>query len=201
MSTANDAFVTQNRNRLLDELRQFIRIPSVSTLPEHRPDIDRAAGFVADSLRAVGMENVEIIPTDGHPLVYADWLHAPGKPTILCYGHYDVQPPDPLNEWVSGPFEPTVRNGSLYGRGSADDKGQMYIHVKAMEAFRVLYGHPPLNVKFLVEGEEEVGGKAIAKYVPEHKHKLAADVALGSDPAMFQAGLPTVCIGMRWLKD
>ena len=131
MSSETDAFVNDNRNRLLAELKEFVRIPSISTLPEHTPDIQRAAEFVAGSLRTAGMEHVEIIPTGKHPLVYGDWMHAPGKPTVLCYGHYDVQPPDPLDLWESPPFEPTIRNGNLYARGSADDKGQMYMHVKA----------------------------------------------------------------------
>src|SRR5712692_1658104 len=199
MPLSAQGFVEGNRDRLLEELFEFLRIPSISTLPEHKPDIQRAAQFVASRLGAVGMESVEIIPTDGHPLIYADWLHAPGKPTVLCYGHYDVQPPDPLEQWVSKPFEPTVRNGSIYARGSADDKCQMYIHIKAVEAFRTLYGKPLLNIKFLVEGEEEVGGKSIAKFVPENKKKLAADVALVSDTAMFQANMPTLCIGLRGL--
>jgi acetylornithine deacetylase/succinyl-diaminopimelate desuccinylase-like protein len=199
MSTATDAFVTQNRNRLLDELRQFIRIPSVSTLPEHRPDIDRAAGFVADSLRTVGMENVEIVPTGKHPLVYADWLHAPGKPTVLCYGHYDVQPAEPLELWTSPPFEPTERNGNLYARGAVDDKGQMYMHIKAVEALRAVNGTLPVNLKFLIEGEEEIGGESIAKYVAGHKDKLRADAALVSDTAMYAEGMPTLCIGLRGL--
>ena len=199
MALSAQTFVESNRQRLLDELFEFLRIPSISTLPEHRDDIQRAAQFVASSLKGVGMENIEIIPTDGHPLVYGDWLHAPGKPTVLCYGHYDVQPPDPLEQWVSKPFEPTVRHGSIYARGSADDKGQMYIHIKAMEALRNLHGKPPVNVKFLVEGEEEVGGKSIAKFVPANKQKLAADVALVSDTAMFQPNMPTLCIGLRGL--
>src|SRR5262249_31636144 len=129
MSARTDAFVNENRIRLLAELKEFIRIPSISTLPEHRPDIDRAAAFVADSLRDAGMENTEVIATGKHPLVYADWLHAPGKPTVLCYGHYDVQPADPLELWKSPPFEPTERDGNLYARGSVDDKGQMYMHI------------------------------------------------------------------------
>jgi len=199
MALSAQNFVDGNRQRLLDELFDFLRIPSISTLPEHRPDIERAARFVEAGLRSVGMENVEIIPTDGHPLVYADWMHAPGKPTVLCYGHYDVQPPDPLDLWVSKPFEPTVRDGSIFARGAADDKGQMYIHIKAMEAFRQLTGRPPVNIKFLIEGEEEVGGKSIAKFVPQNKAKLAADVALVSDTAMFQANMPTLCIGLRGL--
>ena len=199
MSAATDAFVQDNQPRLLEELKQFVRIPSISTLPEHSGDITRAATFVADSLRAVGMEHVEIVPTARHPLVYADWLHAPGKPTVLCYGHYDVQPADPLELWTTGPFEPTERNGNLYARGACDDKGQMYMHIKAIEALRAANGRLPLNVKFLIEGEEEVGGASITKYVRENPEKLRADVALVSDTAMYADGIPTLCIGLRGL--
>ena len=199
MSAAIDAFVRKNQSRFLSELKEFIRIPSISTLPEHRPDVDRAAAFVAARLGETGMENVEIIPTGGHPLVYADWLHAPGKPTVLCYGHYDVQPADPLEEWKSPPFEPTERNGNLYARGSVDDKGQMYMHIKAIEALRAVNGTLPVNVKFLVEGEEEVGGASIAAYVAKNPAKLRADVALVSDTAMYAEGMPTLCIGLRGL--
>ncbi len=158
MSQATNAFVETNKDRFLEELKTFLRIPSISTLPEHAPDIRRAAEFVAESLRKAGLDNVEIIQTAGHPLVYADSLHAPGKPTVLCYGHYDVQPPDPLELWTTPPFEPEVRDGNLYARGSSDDKGQMYMHVKAVEALRAVNGKLPVNVKFLIEGEEEVGG-------------------------------------------
>jgi len=201
MSAATDSFVSKNQARLLEELKQFLRIPSVSTLPENRPDVDRAAEFVATALRTAGMENVELIQTAGHPLVYADWLHAPGKPTVLCYGHYDVQPADPLELWTSPPFEPTERGGNLYGRGTADDKGQMYSHIKAIEALRAASptGQLPVNIRFLVEGEEEVGGTAIAKFVAENPEKLAADVALVSDTAMYAEGMPTLCIGLRGL--
>src|SRR5712692_5259183 len=199
MSNTTDAFVHESQDRFLEELKTFLRIPSISTLPEHRGDIDRAAGFVADSLRAAGLENVEVIPTGKHPLVYADWLHAPGKSTVLCYGHYDVQPPDPLDQWVSPPFEPTIRDGNLYARGSADDKGQMYMHVKAVETLRAVNGTLPVNVKFLIEGEEEVGGESIARYVAENAAKLKADVALVSDTALYAEGVPTLCIGLRGL--
>ena len=199
MSAATDAFVKQNQERLLAELKDFVRIPSISTLPEHRPDIDRAAQFVAGALRKVGMENVELIPTAKHPLVYGEWLHAPGEPTVLCYGHYDVQPADPLELWTSPPFEPTERNGNLYARGTADDKGQMYSHIKAVEALRAVARALPLNLKFLVEGEEEVGGASIAKYVAENPARLRADVALVSDTAMYAEGMPTLCIGLRGL--
>src|SRR6266436_8113285 len=199
MSQATDAFVRESQDRFLEELKTFLRIPSISTLPEHRGDIDRASRFVAESLGTAGLENVEIIPTAKHPLVYADWMHAPGKPTVLCYGHYDVQPPDPLDLWVSPPFEPTIREGNLYARGSADDKGQMYMHVKAVETLQAVNGTLPVNVKFLIEGEEEVGGESIAKYVAENAAKLKADVALVSDTALYAPGIPTLCIGLRGL--
>ena len=199
MSQATNAFVEKNQSRFLEELKDFLRIPSISTLPEHSGDIQRAARFVADSLRSVGLENVEIIPTAKHPLIYADWLHAPGKPTVLCYGHYDVQPPDPLALWTTPPFEPAVRDGNLYARGSADDKGQMYMHVKAVEVLRQVNGTLPVNLKFLIEGEEEIGGESIAKYVAENPAKLKADVALISDTSLYAEGIPTLCIGLRGL--
>jgi len=199
MSNSTDTFIHDNQDRFLEELKSFLRIPSISTLPEHRGDIAGAARFVSGSLGAAGLENVEIIPTARHPLVYADWMHAPGKPTVLCYGHYDVQPPDPLDLWLSPPFEPTIREGNLYARGSADDKGQMYMHVKAVETLRAVNGTLPVNVKFLIEGEEEVGGESIAKYVVENAAKLKADVALVSDTALYAEGVPTLCIGLRGL--
>ncbi len=199
MSQATNAFVERNKPRLLDELKTFLRIPSVSTLPEHLDDVRRAAQFVAGSMKTAGLENIEIVPTAKHPLVYADWLHASGKPTVLCYGHYDVQPPDPLNEWISPPFEPTLRDGNIYARGSADDKGQMYMHIKAVEALLAVNGTLPVNLKFLIEGEEEVGGESVAKYVAENPAKLKADVALVSDTEVFAEGLPTLCIGLRGL--
>jgi acetylornithine deacetylase/succinyl-diaminopimelate desuccinylase-like protein len=195
-----DRFVSENQSRFLDELFDFLRIPSISTLPEHKADVARAAQFVASALESAGMEHVEVIETDKHPLVYADWLHAPGKPTVLCYGHYDVQPPDPLELWKTPPFEPSLRDGNIYARGACDDKGQMYMHIKAVEALRAENGGKlPLNVKFLIEGEEEVGGESISKYVPAHKEKLAADVALVSDTELFADGVPTLCIGLRGL--
>ena len=194
-----EAFIDQNRVRFLDELLTFLRIPSISTLPENRPDIERAAHFTADALTRAGLENTTIIPTQRHPLVYADWLHAPGKPTVLCYGHYDVQPPDPLELWKTPPFEPAIRDGNIYARGSADDKGQFYMHIKAVEALRATLGTPPLNLKFLIEGEEEIGGASVAKYVAENGGKLKAEVALVSDTALYAEGIPTLCIGLRGL--
>jgi acetylornithine deacetylase/succinyl-diaminopimelate desuccinylase-like protein len=199
MSEAIDLYVRGNEARFLEELKELLRIPSISTLPEHNGDTHRAAEYVADKLRAAGLENVEVIETERHPLVYADWLHAPGKPTVLCYGHFDVQPPDPLELWETPPFEPTERNGNLYARGSADDKGQMYSHVKAIEALHAVHGKPPVNIKFLVEGEEEVGGISVAEYVAKNPEKLKADVALVSDTEMYAPGLPTLNIGLRGL--
>jgi acetylornithine deacetylase/succinyl-diaminopimelate desuccinylase-like protein len=199
MSEAIDRYVRENEPRFLDELKELLRIPSISTLSEHDQDTHRAAEFVADKLRAAGLENVEIIETQKHPLVYADWLHATGKPTVLCYGHFDVQPPDPLELWETPPFEPSERNGNLYARGAADDKGQMYSHIKAIEVLRAVHGKPPVNLKFLIEGEEEVGGESVAKYVAENPGKLKADVALVSDTEMYAPGLPTLNIGLRGL--
>lgn len=199
MSEAIDRYVKENEPRFLEELKDFLRIPSISTLPENNAATHRAADFVADHLMAAGMEHVEVIETERHPLVYADWLHAPGKPTVLCYGHFDVQPPDPLDLWETPPFEPTERNGNLYARGSADDKGQMFSHIKAMEAIKAIYGRVPVNVKFLIEGEEEVGGLSVAEYVAKNPAKLKADVALVSDTEMYAPGLPTLNIGLRGL--
>src|SRR6185437_7888262 len=195
-----DTYVKQNEARFLEELLAFLRIPSVSTLPEHKNDVAQAAEFVAEQLKRSGLENIEIIQTSKHPLVYADWMHAPGKPTVLCYGHYDVQPPDPLDLWESPPFSPVIRNGNIYARGACDDKGQMYMHVKAVEALGAVHGGAlPLNIKFLIEGEEEVGGESISEYVPRQKEKLKADVALVSDTELFADGVPTLCIGLRGL--
>jgi acetylornithine deacetylase/succinyl-diaminopimelate desuccinylase-like protein len=191
-------FARANQTRFLEELKDLLRIPSVSTLPEHAGDVRKAAEFVAAELKRIGMENVELIETAGHPLVYADWLHADGKPTCLAYGHYDVQPPDPLDEWLSPPFEPEVRNGNIYARGAVDDKGQMYIHVKALESlFAANGGKLPINVRVIVEGEEEVGGEGISSFVHEHGERLKADVALVSDTEMFAPDLPTLCVGLR----
>jgi len=194
------SFAQQNQQRFLNELKALLRIPSVSTLPEHKADIQLAANFVADELKRIGFENVAVIATAGHPLVYADWLHAAGKPTALAYAHYDVQPPDPLDEWISPPFEPTERNNNLYARGAVDDKGQLWMQVKAFESlFKSNNGKLPINVRVLYEGEEEVGGESIEKYVRENPAKLKADFALVSDTELFAPDLPTLCVGLRGL--
>jgi acetylornithine deacetylase/succinyl-diaminopimelate desuccinylase-like protein len=194
-----DAFVTANQDRYLTELKTFLRIPSISTLPERRADMVRAAEFVASQLKSAGLENVGLIPTARHPLVYAEWLHAAGKPTVLCYGHYDVQPADPLELWENPPFEPVVRDGNIYARGASDDKGQMMTHIKAVEALRTVTGGLPVNIKFLVEGEEEIGGTPFQKYVERYREKLKADVALVSDTALWDETTPALCLGLRGL--
>jgi acetylornithine deacetylase/succinyl-diaminopimelate desuccinylase-like protein len=194
-----DAFVTANQDRYLTELKTFLRIPSVSTLPERRADMVRAAEFVASQLRSAGLEDVGLIPTARHPLVYAEWLHAAGKPTVLCYGHYDVQPADPLELWEHPPFDPVVRDGNIFARGASDDKGQMMTHIKAVEALRAVTGSLPVNVKFLVEGEEEIGGTPFQKYVERYREKLKADVALVSDTALWDETTPALCLGLRGL--
>src|ERR1700735_2011746 len=193
-------FARNNQQRFVDELKDLLRIPSVSTLDEHKADVQKAAEFVASELRRIGMEHVEVIPTKGHPLLYADWLHAPGKPTVLCYAHYDVQPPDPLDEWKTPPFEPAERNNNIYARGAVDDKGQLWMEVKALESLMQAHGGKlPINVKVIFEGEEEVGGESIAEYVRKQKAKLKADFALVCDTELFAPNLPTLCVGLRGL--
>jgi len=197
MSSPAVDYARQNYPRFLDELKALLRIPSVSTLPEHAGDCHFAAEVLAADLSKIGMENVRIIETKGHPLVYAEWLHAVDKPTALVYGHYDVQPPDPLDEWLSPPFEPTERNGNLYARGAVDDKGQVIAQIKALESLLAANGTLPLNVRVLLEGEEEVGGEGIAAYVASKPAQLDADFALVSDTELFAPGLPTLCVGLR----
>ncbi len=198
MATGAIEFARDNQTRFLSELKNLLRIPSISTLPENRAHVRHCAQVLASELKRIGMEHISLVETDGHPLVIADWLHAPGKPTCLCYGHYDVQPPDPLEEWISPPFEPTERDGNLYARGAVDDKGQMYMHLKALESLmRTGKAKLPLNVRVILEGEEEVGGEGIAKFVREHPEQLKADFALISDTEMFAPGLPTLCVGLR----
>jgi acetylornithine deacetylase/succinyl-diaminopimelate desuccinylase-like protein len=198
MASSAVTYARNNQPRFLGELKDFLRIPSISTLDEHKSDVQKAADFVASELRRIGLQNVEMIATKGHPLVYADWLHASGKPTVLIYAHYDVQPPDPLNEWHTPPFEPTERNNNIYARGAVDDKGQLWMQVKALESL-MQTGKLPLNVKILFEGEEEVGGESVAEYVRKQKAKLKADFALVSDTELFAADLPTLCVGLRGL--
>jgi acetylornithine deacetylase/succinyl-diaminopimelate desuccinylase-like protein len=192
-------FVNVNRDRYLEELKALLAIPSISALPEHAPDVRRCAEWCADEMRRIGLQNVKLIDTPGNPVVYGDWLNAPGAPTILFYGHYDVQPVDPLELWESPPFEATVRDGEIYARGSADDKGQVFMHFKAVEAHIKQNGRLPVNMKFVIEGEEEVGSAHLDDFVRSHKAELAADVVVISDSPMFAKGVPSICYGLRGL--
>src|SRR5580700_10006000 len=193
-------FIEGNRDKHLAELSDFLRIPSVSAKSEHKPDIERAARWVADSLRAAGFQKIEIVSTNLHPLVYAESLEAPGKPTILFYGHYDVQPAEPLNLWTTPAFEPAVRNGNLFARGTADDKGQVHIHLKALECIQALQGKLGINVKVLIEGEEEVGSVSLWDYVQKNREKLKADALVVSDTSMLAKGVPSITYGLRGLN-
>jgi acetylornithine deacetylase/succinyl-diaminopimelate desuccinylase-like protein len=201
LATSPNQYLQSNKEQFLDGLKNLLRIPSISTSPENKQDVRRAAESIAEELRTMGMRGVEII--DGkpgrHPLVYAEWLEAPGKPTLLLYGHYDVQPPEPLDEWKSPPFDPTQRGDDLFARGASDDKGQTYILLKAVECCLRGEGKLPINVKFLIEGEEEVGGGHIEEYVPLNKKRLKADAAVVCDTEMFAPGLPTLTTGLRGL--
>ena len=193
-------FIESRREQHLTELCEFLRIPSVSAKSENKQDIEHAAKWVADHLRAAGFPKVEIVPTNLHPLVYAESLEAPGAPTVLFYGHYDVQPAEPLELWTSPAFEPESRDGNLYGRGTADDKGQVHIHIKALESIHKLHGKFPVNIKVLIEGEEEVGSVSLWDYVQENREKLKADALIVSDTSMLGKGAPSITYGLRGLN-
>jgi acetylornithine deacetylase/succinyl-diaminopimelate desuccinylase-like protein len=192
-------YINTGRDRFVAELKHYLAIPSISALPQHAGDVRRAADFSMDALKRVGMQNARLYETPGHPVVYGEWLGAPGAPTILFYGHYDVQPVDPLNLWTSPPFEATIRDGEIYARGSADDKGQVFMHFKAIEAHLKQNGKLPCNIKVILEGEEEVGSENLDGFVRSHKTELAADVVVISDSPMFDRGVPSICYGLRGL--
>src|SRR5579862_5891854 len=193
-------YIDSRRDENLNELKEFLRIPSVSAKSEHKPDIEKAANWVADKLRAAGLENIRITPTKMHPLVYGESLRAPGKPTILFYGHYDVQPAEPLELWTSPAFEPTIRGGNLYGRGTADDKGQVHIHMKALDAIVKTAGKLPINLKVMIEGEEEVGSVSLWEFVSANKARLKADALVVSDTGMLAPGVPSITYALRGLN-
>jgi acetylornithine deacetylase/succinyl-diaminopimelate desuccinylase-like protein len=192
-------YINLNRERYLDELKVLLAIPSISALPEHKDDVKRCAEWCADEMRRIGLQNVRLIDTPGNPVVYGDWMGDPAAPTILFYGHYDVQPVDPLNLWESPPFEATIRDGEIYARGSADDKGQVFMHLKAVEAHLKEDGRLPVNIKFILEGEEEVGSVNLDDFVRSHRSDLAANVVVISDSTMFARGVPSICYGLRGL--
>lgn len=188
----------QHKDRFLNELLELLRIPSVSARSEHKNDMISCAEAVKQRLLEAGADKVEIYPTPGHPVVYGEKLLDPSKPTVLVYGHYDVQPPDPLELWHSGPFEPVIKDGKVYARGACDDKGQFYMHVKAFETMTQT-NSLPVNIKFLIEGEEEIGSRNLQDFVEAHKELLKADVVLISDTAMLSLENPSIDVGVRGL--
>ena len=192
-----ETYITEHEDRFLEDLKGWLRIPSISTLPEHNADIRRAGEYAVQQLQRIGFEHTELISTAGHPLVYCEWLHAPSKPTLLIYGHYDVQPVDPVDLWESPPFEPTIRNGNIYCRGACDDKGQTMLVFKALETLMTVNGALPVNVRVLVEGEEEAGGESIEAFVKAHPERLQCDAAFICDTGMPAADIPDLIYGLR----
>jgi succinyl-diaminopimelate desuccinylase len=194
--TAIDDYIASHRQSFVDDLSDLLRIPSVSADSRHNADTRRAADWVAAQFRNLNLKT-ELIETAGHPLIYAESSPVPGKPIALVYGHYDVQPPDPLNEWISPPFEPTVRNGNIYSRGATDDKGQMLTHVKGAEAWIKSSSKLPIQLKFLIEGEEEVGSANLEPFVAQHRDRLACQCVVVSDCSQFAPGVPAITYGLR----
>jgi len=192
-------YIKENENTYIEELKEFLRIPSISTQLENKVDIKRAADFVAEKLKIAGMNRVEVYKTEGHPIVYGEWLGAPGKPTVLIYGHYDVQPVDPVELWDSPPFDPIIKDGKIYARGATDDKGQMYMHIKSVEAYFKMQGSLPVNVKFIIEGEEEIGSESLESFINNNTELLKCDSVLISDTALYGPGIPTLTYGLRGL--
>ncbi len=192
-------YLEANRDRYLSELNEFLRIPSISTGRENLRDVQHCAQWVVEHLKSIGMESVQTFKTPGHPIVYGEWLRASGKPTVLFYGHYDVQPVDPVNLWTTPPFEPSIRQGEIYARGSSDDKGQVFVHFKGVEAYLKNTGKLPCNLKMLIEGEEEIGSTNLESFVKDHSDKLKADLALISDTGMFARGAPSITYALRGL--
>jgi acetylornithine deacetylase/succinyl-diaminopimelate desuccinylase-like protein len=191
--------VSDEHTQNVEELKELLRIPSISSLSEHKEDIQKAASWIAKKLESIGMEHVEIIQTKGHPIVYADWLHQEKAPTVLVYGHYDVQPVDPVHLWETPPFEPTIRDQKIYARGATDDKGQTFLHIKAVETLLKSEGKLPVNVKFCIEGEEEIGSPHLPPFLAENKEKLACDVVVISDSDMWDRGVPAITYSLRGL--
>ena len=191
-------YASAHREQFLTELKELLALPSISALPEHKADVERTARWLADHFTAIGLHHAQVNPTAGHPIVTADWLDAgPDKPTVLIYGHYDVQPVDPIELWHSAPFKAEVRDDYLYGRGASDDKGQMFIYAKVVEAYLKSSGRLPINVKLIIEGEEEVGGPHLDPFIIEHKDQLKADVAAISDTSMISPTQPSIVYGLR----
>ena len=191
--------LSNNQNKNVEELKELLRIPSISSLSEHKEDIQKAASWISNKLKNIGMEHVEIIQTKGHPIIYADWIHQDHAPTVLVYGHYDVQPVDPVDLWETPPFEPTIRDEKIFARGATDDKGQLFLHIKAVETLLELGEKLPVNIKFCIEGEEEIGSPNLPYFLSENKEKLSCDVVLISDTDMWDKGVPAITCSLRGL--
>lgn len=192
-------YLEQNQSRFRSELFDLLRIPSISALPEHAGDVRRAAGWTANRLRAAGIEGVEIMETGGHPVVYGEWLHAPGKPTILLYGHFDVQPVDPIDLWTTPPFEPTERDGRLYARGVSDMKANLFLQIISLEAILKTTGKLPVNVKFFYEGQEEIGSPQIPTFLEANRARFAADLVISGDSGQWSEDQPELSVASRGL--
>ena len=197
MPLSSEEFLAQRESRLVEELTDFVRIPSQSGAPACAPHIQRAAAWVADRLRRAGLENVAVLPTDGHPVVYADWLHAAGGPTVLIYGHYDVQPPEPLNLWISPPYEPQVREGKLFGRGASDDKGGVLSAIAGVEAWLAGPERPGVNLRFCIEGEEEIGSPNFTPLLRRERARFACDLVVSADGGQWSADQPQLVLSLR----
>jgi acetylornithine deacetylase/succinyl-diaminopimelate desuccinylase-like protein len=194
------AYINKNYDSYVSQLTEFLKIKSISTSPENKGDMQTCAKFVADKLKEAGINKVQIFKTEGHPIVYGEWLGAPGKPTVLVYGHYDVQPVDPIDLWNSPPFEPVIKDGKIFARGATDDKGQLFVHIKSVEAYFKSVGSLPLNIKFLIEGEEEIGSPHLEPFIKANKDLLKCDSVLISDTSLFAPGQPTITYGLRGLS-
>lgn len=191
-----DDYLTKNADRFVEELKALLRIRSVSADSQFNAETRRAAEWVRDQMTGIGLK-AELVETKGHPIVYGEWLGAAGAPTAMVYGHYDVQPPDPLSEWITPPFEPTIRDGFIYARGATDDKGQVFTHLKSIEAWMKTEGKLPVNVKFVIEGEEEVGSNNLENFLDQNKTRLKSDIAVISDTSQFGPGVPAITYGLR----
>jgi len=193
-------FIKSNTDKYVEELKEYLRIKSISALSSRKKDMIKCAKFVSKKLKDAGMAKVKIIPTKGNPLVYAEWLKAPGKPTVLIYGHYDVQPVDPIKLWKTDPFEPVIKDGKIWARGADDNKGQNFVHIKSVEAFIKTKGELPLNIKFILEGEEEVGSESLEEFLKTNKSTLKCDAVLISDTSLYGDGIPTINYGLRGIS-
>lgn len=194
-----ETYLLQQKERFLDELMEFLRIPSISALPVHRADVQRAAHWLEAKMKAAGIESVRLMPTGGHPVVYGEWLHAPGKPTLLIYGHFDTQPVDPLNLWDHPPFEPHIKDGRIYARGATDDKGNLFIPLMVVESMLKTGGRLPINLKFLFEGQEEIGSPQLPDFIATHKDLLSCDMVLSADGGQWDEDYPALILGTRGL--